>query len=324
MKKILIIEDDKVLRENTAEFLKEEGFQVYTAEDGLVGVQIAMKYIPDLIICDIIMPNMNGYDFYKTIQQIKTTTSIPLIFLTAKIEKEDLRMGMQLGADDYITKPFDFNELLRTINIRFEKYEKLQQMYDEKFYTMIDNPLMGVFIYKDNKFDFVNNAFAKIFGLYQSDFSNLSFESLIAKDENKSVFEKIQRCINGIQNTVHVSFKAIHKDKENIFVEVYASRVSYKGDTALIGDIIDSTHVSKDEKILLKNNPRETKIKLSKRESEILALLCKGQSSSEIGNKFGISSRTVDTHRTNLLGKTGTKNTAELILFAIRNNFVSI
>jgi CheY-like chemotaxis protein len=81
MKKILIIEDDTVLRENTAEFIKAN-FEVFIAEDGLVGVQQTLKHLPDLILCDISMPNMNGYDFYKTIKQIKSTSTIPLVFFS--------------------------------------------------------------------------------------------------------------------------------------------------------------------------------------------------------------------------------------------------
>ena len=90
MKKILIIEDDTVLRENTAEFIKGQNFKVFIAEDGLVGVQQTLKHLPDLILCDISMPNMNGYDFYKTIKQIKATSTIPLVFLSAKTENEDI------------------------------------------------------------------------------------------------------------------------------------------------------------------------------------------------------------------------------------------
>ena len=90
MKKILIIEDDTVLRENTAEFIKGQNFEVFIAEDGLVGIQQTLKHLPDLILCDISMPNMNGYDFYKTIKQIKATSTIPLIFFSARTENEDV------------------------------------------------------------------------------------------------------------------------------------------------------------------------------------------------------------------------------------------
>jgi len=322
MKKILIIEDDKVLRENTAEFLKEEGYEVITAEDGSIGVQMTMKHLPDLIVCDIIMPNVNGYDFYKTIRQIKSTSTIPLIFLTAKIEKEDIREGMQLGADDYITKPFDYNDLLNAIATRFAKYETLQKMHEEKFYSLIDNPLMGVFIYKNGKFDFVNTACAKIFGLYENDFSNLSFADII-NDESKTVLEKIERCINGHQNAVNITSKAFHKDKINLVVEISASLVSYKGAPALIGNIVDCTHLYKDRNTFFTEENKNT-ANFSKREIEVFVMICQGKSTPEIAKALEISNRTVDTHRANLLNKTGTKNTAELVMYGVRNHLIPL
>lgn len=97
------------MRENTCDFLKEVGYNVLSAEDGLIGLQQAMRNLPDLILCDITMPGMNGLELFKIIQQIKSTSTIPLIFLTAKSEEEEVRTDMHLGADDYKTKPFDFN-----------------------------------------------------------------------------------------------------------------------------------------------------------------------------------------------------------------------
>jgi DNA-binding response OmpR family regulator len=130
MKKILIIEDDTVLRENTAEFIQGENFEVFVAKDGLEGVQQTLQHLPDLILCDISMPNMDGFDFYKTIKQIRATSTIPLVFFSARTENEDIRAGMQLGADDYIIKPFDFFELLKVIRTRLAKYERIQEFND--------------------------------------------------------------------------------------------------------------------------------------------------------------------------------------------------
>jgi DNA-binding response OmpR family regulator len=115
MKKILIIDDDKILRENTCDFLEEEGYNVISAENGLIGLQQTMNQMPDLILCDINMPHLNGYDFYRTIKQIKSTSTIPLIFITANTENKNINIELHLGVDDYITKPFDLNELLISI-----------------------------------------------------------------------------------------------------------------------------------------------------------------------------------------------------------------
>jgi DNA-binding response OmpR family regulator len=141
MKKILIIEDDPVLREITAKFIQGENFEVFVAANGLEGVQQTLQHLPDLILCDISMPYMNGLDFYTTIKQIKATATIPLVFFSASIENEDIRAGMRLGADDYIIKPFDFNELLKVIQTRLVKHEKIVQFGDEKFQAAIKHLL---------------------------------------------------------------------------------------------------------------------------------------------------------------------------------------
>lgn len=123
MKKILVIEDNLEVRENTCEILELSGYEVYPAENGKVGVQKALEILPDLIICDVMMPVLDGFGALKILHKNPKTTHIPFIFLTAKAEKEDFRRGMNLGADDYITKPFTDIELLEAIEIRLEKYQ---------------------------------------------------------------------------------------------------------------------------------------------------------------------------------------------------------
>lgn len=120
-KKILLIEDDKNLLLNVKNFLEEEGFQLKTAMNGKNGLDTAKEWKPDLIICDINIPLKNGYQVLAELSKEKPTKTIPFIFLTARIEKEDLRKGMQLGADDYIFKPFDLDDLLNSVKIRLEK-----------------------------------------------------------------------------------------------------------------------------------------------------------------------------------------------------------
>ena len=116
MKKILIIEDNRDVRENTADILELEGYEVASAENGLTGVERAKELLPDIIVCDIMMPELDGYGVLEELNKDSQTSSIPFIFLTAKTEKTDMRKGMNLGADDYLTKPFHFEELLSRIN----------------------------------------------------------------------------------------------------------------------------------------------------------------------------------------------------------------
>ncbi|MBW8049137.1 MAG: response regulator [Cytophagales bacterium] len=123
MKTILLIEDNLEMRENTAEILELANYKVITADGGKVGVELAKKSKPDLIICDIMMPELDGYGVLYLLSKNMATAGVPFIFLTAKAEKSDQRKGMNLGADDYITKPFDEMELLNAIESRLKRSE---------------------------------------------------------------------------------------------------------------------------------------------------------------------------------------------------------
>ncbi len=129
MKKILVIEDEAQSREMFIEWLEAEGFAAIGAENGFVGIQQVQQQLPDLVICDIKMPELDGYGVLATLRQDPTTAIIPFIFLTAKSTKADLRQGMQLGADDYITKPSTVDEILGAITTRLEKQATFQQLY---------------------------------------------------------------------------------------------------------------------------------------------------------------------------------------------------
>lgn len=129
MKKILLIEDNKDVRENTSEILSLANYNVITAENGKAGVELAQKESPDLIICDIMMPVLDGYGVLHLLSKNIATAGIPFIFLTAKAERSDLRKGMEMGADDYLTKPFDDIELLNAIESRLKKSESLKKEF---------------------------------------------------------------------------------------------------------------------------------------------------------------------------------------------------
>jgi DNA-binding response OmpR family regulator len=118
MKKILVIEDEAELRANVARFLKAEGYDVLLAENGAAGVEAALTHMPNLIVCDITMPEMDGFGVLFTLRENVTTSSIPFIFLTASTRTYDRDFGVQLGANDYITKPFKLEQLLAAIKAR--------------------------------------------------------------------------------------------------------------------------------------------------------------------------------------------------------------
>lgn len=125
MKKILIIEDDDSIRENIRQLLTRFGYEVYEAENGLKGVELSGEIMPELIVCDIMMPDLDGYEVLENLNRQTETAAIPFIFLTGRSEMSDLRYGMGLGADDYIIKPFKAGDLLRSIETRLKKKETI-------------------------------------------------------------------------------------------------------------------------------------------------------------------------------------------------------
>ena len=127
-KKVLIIEDNDDIREGTAEVLDLAGYETFTAKHGKIGVDMALKHLPDVILCDIMMPELDGYGVLYLLNKNAKTAPIPFIFITAKTERADMRKGMEMGADDYLTKPFDDLELFKAIESRFKKKQQSKSL----------------------------------------------------------------------------------------------------------------------------------------------------------------------------------------------------
>jgi len=130
-KKVLIIEDNNDIRDNVVEVLELAGYEVFEANNGKTGVDLALKNLPDIILCDIMMPELDGYGVLYMLNKNPQTATIPFIFLTAKAERVDMRKGMEMGADDYLTKPFDDMDLLSAIESRLKKKEVQQNFYSK-------------------------------------------------------------------------------------------------------------------------------------------------------------------------------------------------
>jgi two-component system, sensor histidine kinase and response regulator len=132
MTKILVIEDEAMLLEEIVDILTFEGYTVITADNGTSGIEQALYHLPDLIISDIMMPISDGYDVLEALQESRHTQSIPFIFLTAKASRDDQRSGMNLGADDYLTKPFETDELLNSVEARLERATRFGETSEHK------------------------------------------------------------------------------------------------------------------------------------------------------------------------------------------------
>ena len=136
MKKILVVEDDRTIRTNIYEILEASGYNCMLAEDGIDALEKARKNLPDLVISDIMMPKMDGYEFFRNFNEQFSDYGVPFIFLSAKTNQDEIRKGMNLGVDDYLTKPFKIKDLVNAIEARFTKSEK-QKRQLEKFTSEI-------------------------------------------------------------------------------------------------------------------------------------------------------------------------------------------
>lgn len=161
-----------------------------------------------------------------------------------------------------------------------------------------------------------------MFGLNIEDFEKMSFGDILANETRELVLEKIGKGLKGIQDSVQLEFEAFHKDlQKKLFIEAYANLINFKGVPALVGNAIDISAKGNKTNIF---NVADNTDNLSKREIEILKQVCQGHSTAEIAAASNISLRTVDTHRANLLNKTGSKNSAELILYALRKKIIVV
>jgi len=144
MKKILVVEDAQSLRKDILEMLGFEGFNAIGAENGLMGVEKARRELPDLVVCDIMMPGLDGFGVLEELRRDPATATIPFIFLTARTDRVDIRQGMGLGADDYLTKPFTASELLNTVHARLEKHELIEQIAEQRMDDLRGNIILAL------------------------------------------------------------------------------------------------------------------------------------------------------------------------------------
>lgn len=360
-KKLLLIEDDKDLCETTSSFLINSGFDCLTAYNGAEGIQKTFEHFPDLILCDIAMPVIDGYEVYNILQESQITATIPFIFITAKVEKEDVRLGMQMGVDDYITKPFDFNDLLISINRRLEKYSKIKKFQDERLRTLFDNSPYMVFIYYDNRYIYANKNFLQQIGYSYDEIINhpLSFHFIETDKEliESKLHEIASTDISAQINTQVMFRKTIARpvvlEISRLFYNNNLSFIAFIAPKLLVNGINDentekleievSKVVENAVKVLESNREvisaellqklknifgadgiDETEIKYSKRELEVLELICKGYSNQEISEQLYLSPRTIERHRSNMLNKTNSKKLIEVIIYAIKHNLIQI
>lgn len=186
MKKILVIEDDPDVRDIILDVLEAEQYWVIGAEQGRRGVDLAIAHLPDLIICDVMMPELDGYGVLRELQNQPQTATIPFIFLTAKSTKFDQRQGMELGADDYITKPFMRTELLSAITTRFKK----QKLQTDKAQTQLDELRHSISLSLPHELRTPLNGILASSELLQKEFTNLDYSEIMELLDNINISAK--------------------------------------------------------------------------------------------------------------------------------------
>ncbi|MFK5970586.1 MAG: LuxR C-terminal-related transcriptional regulator [Candidatus Marithrix sp.] len=313
MKKVLLIESDINILKLTSNFLKQNNFDVIETPEGTSGIQKALEFMPDIILCASETSTLSGYEVFNTLLQINSTAIIPFVFIMNKASGENVRAAMNLGADDYIEKPFGQNELLKLIEIRLEKQEKIIGVADEKFNTLMEYSAEGVLIIQDGILSYVNNKFCELVTYSKRDLIGMNIVNIIYKDDIHSVIDKIDRILKGVHKEIHTDFRVIGGDQNITQLTLSGSGLNIKGKKSIIGSV-----KKKKDFVMGAFISHKCKIKITQRENEILQLICKGYSNNEIANELDISERTVEGHRANLLNKTESKNTASLAIYAVK------
>jgi signal transduction histidine kinase len=200
MVNILVIEDEPILRDEIVEWLILEGYNAFFASDGRTGVDAALSHLPDLIVCDILMPQVDGYNVLLEVHTHPATVNIPFIFLTAKAAQDEIRKGMDLGADDYITKPFTRLTLLHAIEARLAK-KRLQTEANQQAITQLQHALTQA---SDH-----NILKAKLLAMFSHDFANsltsiLMVSSLLRNHIDLMDANRRQTQLNRIESSVHL------------------------------------------------------------------------------------------------------------------------
>lgn len=356
-KKILVIDDDQRLGRTLKNVLSVEGYDVCIANSGALGIQKAFEYSPDLILCDIRMEPIDGYHVFDVLKESSIIDYTPFIFLTGNSEVDDIRYGMNLGADDYIIKPFNNEDLVRSIHSRLAKFNKLKEVGRREMNILFKISPNGIFIFNNLRILDANPALLKVLEFKREEIQNLKLEDIVDRTSHKSLIEKIQRCCSGILDSfsdpVTLVSKSGHTTSACLFVSVYerypssmamiALAILYNGPchnyeyNQMVLEVLtllkkENITVTKSlgEKLIEmfkshKVNPEGQNVPFfSKREMEVLCLSMEGLPMKMIADQLSISDRTVEKHRAKMMEKTGTNNIVEVIVYALRNNLIEV
>lgn len=324
------------------------------ANNGALGIQKAFEYNPDLILCDINMESIDGYQVYNVLKESSLIDQIPFVFISGNSELNDIRFGLDLGADDYFTKPFNAEVLIQSIAKRLCRFKKLKEIGKREFKALFQLSPNGIFLFDEHVIFDANPALIHILGLEKDNLTSYSIQDIIDPISFRTVEERINRCSKGLLSSfsemVFLRSEGKKKTEVKLFISVYEKFTGYslmiglvtlykskrdtegfdnemlkafKRENVVATEALGKqlTDVFKRQSLVLENQSSGF---FSKRETEVLCLSMEGLPTKLIADQLSISDRTVEKHRANLMEKTNSKNIIEVIVFALRHNLIEV
>ncbi len=355
--KILVIEDNQEVGMTIQNVLNFSGFDVCYTNNGASGIQKAFEYNPDLILCDINMYPIDGYQVYKVLEESSILNRIPFVFLTGNSNLEDIRFGMSLGADDYLVKPFTNDILVKCIEKRLEKFRTIREEADREFNRLFNISPVGSILFDGTKIFKANLAFRNLIKMSNEDLSKIQIENFIDPKSIQKLIFNIKKSLPGkkeifndevtlkitggeeLQMNMVVSeikkfsnytlcvglFNSLLKNVIPADSPKYAAEVQnlLKRENIRISEALGEkiTNIFKQGTIIIKNQNNSF---FTKREYEVLCLSLEGLPIKIIADKLSISDRTVEKYRTKLMVKSKSNNMIEVIIFALKNKLIEI
>jgi DNA-binding NarL/FixJ family response regulator len=354
--KILLIEDDQRLGLTIKNILESRDYDVCYATNGVVGIQKTFEYSPDLILCDINMHPIDGYQVYNVLRESSLIDHIPFIFITGNSDLQDIRFGLNLGVDDYFVKPFDNNNLISSIEKRISKYRKLKEFGKQEFDTLFKLSPSGIFLFDGNMILDANPALIKMLGLDEKKLTMYSIGDILDPASFHEVKDSIFKFNKGILNSFVVNVNLISKNSQKMPAKLSVTLYEkYSGHSLMMGlvslnsnsktdendaYVLEIMRVLKKEKIVVTEamgkqltdifKIHSVRVKtqfnslFSERENQVLYLSMEGLPIKIIADRLSISDRTVEKHRSSMMEKTNSNNMIEVIIYALRNNMIDI
>lgn len=357
LKKILVIDGDLDFGNTISKSLTLHKYDVCYVDSGAVGIQKAFDFQPDLILCDIDLQPIDGFQVHKVLLESFVLKSVPFIFLKRKATIEQIRQGMNLGADDYFSKPFSMADLLRSIEIRLEKFRNSGHYSNHEFNTLFELAPNGIMLFSESAILRANRSIQSLLKIDPQKSIAPRMEDVFENGSLLKIKSWMQQPFESAKGALkeRITFKDMlgkplemdlvlfefNQDKEFVvYIGFFASIVPVV-DFFVNGQLVNELlGLMEQEKITIPaylgkkithmipqhtlNFTLQNNSFFTKRENEVLFLTMEGLPIKNIADKLSLSARTVEKYRTNLMEKSGAKNIVEVIVFSLKNGLIQI